>query len=544
MTAPALPRAVDAGGGVAGFPSALFTIEDDPGALTESAARYRPLALQAAATRETLAATRVDSWTGSEGDLFRTRRASYEPMMATAQQVFTAFHTALTTFAADLTTIRSRMAQLRLHAEGVWVRLQSAKTAQAQTTAALASATTTAVASAANPGGAMAAASAMSMAQAAASDAAARASAAQAEWDECVRQADTLHTELRTAADRTAAIIRGLQQPPPVPGASAGGAGDGAATGVASRAGEAVPPNAGNPFLLDITGGPPRLGPGLPTPTPPSTPLPSWDDVTSWAGDGVTRAKDAAQELGTRAYNDVIAPTTNYVGSVGKAAADDPRTVLDLAAGLRTTAHGVQTAVKGVEFAVVTAETGVGVLGGAAVAGLGAAEAGVGVAQTTQAYDKLHRAATASPVTILPPIPAKPPQPLPRGRTLPPEGDDGCHRDANGVPTVVFDRTKAPNIGKNFDDAVAAGHPTQLHRVTDEATKRANRREALKGHPKAPQGQSLDEYPFASSAEGGAGAQVKAVPREEQNYQGGQLGGTLNKCKVGNGDPYNVEFNR
>jgi RHS repeat-associated protein len=36
---------------------------------------------------------------------------------------------------------------------------------------------------------------------------------------------------------------------------------------------------------------------------------------------------------------------------------------------------------------------------------------------------------------------------------------------------------------------------------------------------------SLDEYPFASTFQGGAGASINAVPRSEQNFQGGTLSG-------------------
>ncbi|NTW40894.1 MAG: hypothetical protein HGA44_13610, partial [Cellulomonadaceae bacterium] len=90
------------------------------------------------------------------------------------------------------------------------------------------------------------------------------------------------------------------------------------------------------------------------------------------------------------------------------------------------------------------------------------------------------------------------------------------------VPTVVFSRSRAPGIAGTFDDAVAEGAPTQLNRVTG-AARDANRRAALRGQSPAPAGQSLDEYPFACSAQGGCGSTVRPVPVGEQNYQGGVL---------------------
>jgi RHS repeat-associated protein len=109
------------------------------------------------------------------------------------------------------------------------------------------------------------------------------------------------------------------------------------------------------------------------------------------------------------------------------------------------------------------------------------------------------------------------------------------------VPTVAFSRTKAPNIAANFDNAVANGAPTRLTRV-DKATRNQNRRDALRRQPRPPAGQSLDEYPFASSAEGGSGSVVRAVPEGEQDYQGGVLSRFYQNHGVNPGDVFNVVF--
>ena len=110
-----------------------------------------------------------------------------------------------------------------------------------------------------------------------------------------------------------------------------------------------------------------------------------------------------------------------------------------------------------------------------------------------------------------------------------------------GVPSVVFSRSRGPGIAQNFDDAVANGAPTRLTRV-DAATRDANRRAALRGQSPAPAGQSLDEYPFACSAQGGCGSVVRSVPVGEQSYQGGVLSRFFQDFGVRPGDPFDVMF--
>lgn len=112
---------------------------------------------------------------------------------------------------------------------------------------------------------------------------------------------------------------------------------------------------------------------------------------------------------------------------------------------------------------------------------------------------------------------------------------------ASNVPTVVFSRSRAPGIAQNFDDAVAHGAPTRLTRV-DAAARDANRRAALRGQSPAPAGQSLDEYPFACSAQGGCGSFVRSVPVGEQSYQGGVLSRFFQDYGIRPGDPFDVMF--
>ncbi|MDQ6719298.1 MAG: DNRLRE domain-containing protein [Candidatus Dormibacteraeota bacterium] len=112
----------------------------------------------------------------------------------------------------------------------------------------------------------------------------------------------------------------------------------------------------------------------------------------------------------------------------------------------------------------------------------------------------------------------------------------------NRLPTVVFSRSRAPGLATNFDRAVAAGKPTTVNRVLSKAQRDANRRAALRGQQPAPAGQSLDEYPFACTIQGGTGACVLAVPEGEQSYQGGVLSTFFQREGIAPGDPFNVQF--
>lgn len=79
-----------------------------------------------------------------------------------------------------------------------------------------------------------------------------------------------------------------------------------------------------------------------------------------------------------------------------------------------------------------------------------------------------------------------------------------------------------PHIYQNTVAAQASGHPNILT-YGGSGSGSLRRPQALLGYPKPPTGYSLDEYPYASTLEGGAGSRVMAVPIREQFRQGGQL---------------------
>jgi len=92
----------------------------------------------------------------------------------------------------------------------------------------------------------------------------------------------------------------------------------------------------------------------------------------------------------------------------------------------------------------------------------------------------------------------------------------------NNYPTLVIDSSKMPNIADNIRNAQANGAPQVLTRTTNQALISANRQAACAGFCGTG---SPDEYPFASTYEGGAGAFVKGVPLNEQFTQGGIISG-------------------
>ncbi|WP_459250054.1 NucA/NucB deoxyribonuclease domain-containing protein [Streptomyces youssoufiensis] len=92
------------------------------------------------------------------------------------------------------------------------------------------------------------------------------------------------------------------------------------------------------------------------------------------------------------------------------------------------------------------------------------------------------------------------------------------------LPTIAKHIRSVQNRGGHYG-RYGSGHP--LHRLTDKKKAEANRR-AVCGKMKPGKGKSCDEYPFARTHEGGtklpkASRGVAAVPRGEQNQQGGML---------------------
>jgi len=110
------------------------------------------------------------------------------------------------------------------------------------------------------------------------------------------------------------------------------------------------------------------------------------------------------------------------------------------------------------------------------------------------------------------------------------------------LPVLEFDSDDFPQKTANMKKAMPPGKDSmKLTRQTSKSAMRKTRRAALKGAVKGPPGTSLDEFPFASSAQGGAGASVAAIRVEEQCAQGGKMSAFYKKHNIGNGDSFIVK---
>jgi RHS repeat-associated protein len=110
------------------------------------------------------------------------------------------------------------------------------------------------------------------------------------------------------------------------------------------------------------------------------------------------------------------------------------------------------------------------------------------------------------------------------------------------LPVYVVDGKRTPKIAINDATAIAAGHPFLLHRNGGGKEIETNRYQAgcTSWWRGAGGVQSCDEYPFASTKEGGLGAQVMGVPYSEQIIQGSTISAFYATNKIKNGDPFLV----
>ena len=107
---------------------------------------------------------------------------------------------------------------------------------------------------------------------------------------------------------------------------------------------------------------------------------------------------------------------------------------------------------------------------------------------------------------------------------------------AGKIPTLTIDGSKYPDLAENISNAQAAGHPDVL---TYGGDINANRAAAMQNVPKI-SGLSRDEYPFASSMEGGADSWVGHIPVPQQNAQGALLKNFYQANELQSGDQYRV----
>jgi hypothetical protein len=113
-------------------------------------------------------------------------------------------------------------------------------------------------------------------------------------------------------------------------------------------------------------------------------------------------------------------------------------------------------------------------------------------------------------------------------------------RKCGDVKILVLDAAKMPFISRNIRLAWGEGKPFVLTR--NSALKDVNRGKACNGFPYkfASSKGSCDEYPFATTDEGGTGARVEEVHLSEQNCQGGTVSRGYQLAQIANGDTFLV----
>jgi hypothetical protein len=107
------------------------------------------------------------------------------------------------------------------------------------------------------------------------------------------------------------------------------------------------------------------------------------------------------------------------------------------------------------------------------------------------------------------------------------------------VKVIPMPNSIIPHVAAHIAMAQVSGKPAILTRVSA-AQATINRGLATGGYPPAGANMSLDEYPFAASAQGGKGASVVSVPLIENCIQGGIIGGCYKIENINVGMPYLV----
>jgi RHS repeat-associated protein len=107
-------------------------------------------------------------------------------------------------------------------------------------------------------------------------------------------------------------------------------------------------------------------------------------------------------------------------------------------------------------------------------------------------------------------------------------------RETGGVKTHFVEEAKTPNIYRHTLNSFRKGKPDFLHYDSDKDRQNQRRRESTGAYPTMP-GFQRDEYPYASTFEGGKGADVAYVPSKENSSQGGSLGALYKTMKQGEG---------
>ncbi|MBP2334018.1 hypothetical protein JOF41_000196 [Saccharothrix coeruleofusca] len=103
---------------------------------------------------------------------------------------------------------------------------------------------------------------------------------------------------------------------------------------------------------------------------------------------------------------------------------------------------------------------------------------------------------------------------------------------------IVLDAAKMPFIGRNVSEAWQSGKPGVLTKESNAETQ--NRKYVCTKSFPRPHGGECDEYPFASTRQGGKGARETEVPSRENRCQGGTINAQQIIRGINDGDDYLV----
>jgi len=120
-----------------------------------------------------------------------------------------------------------------------------------------------------------------------------------------------------------------------------------------------------------------------------------------------------------------------------------------------------------------------------------------------------------------------------------PLGDKDSARQPKIVPLLVPQK-KMPQIYQHTLAAFNKGKPILLTYDKSKPNADARRKDALAGYTSAGKGFSWDEYPLATTKEGGTNASVEKVPLKEQLIQGGIISSTAQAADMQTGDQFLV----
>ncbi len=114
---------------------------------------------------------------------------------------------------------------------------------------------------------------------------------------------------------------------------------------------------------------------------------------------------------------------------------------------------------------------------------------------------------------------------------------------ATKLPVFEVSRSKYPEIAAHHEEAFAAGHPNILTRIKDnQKLVDKNRRQATYPLKGSRPGMQKDEFPYASTYEGGKGASAKFVNKEQNSAHGSDLGKFYLKYDLQDGDKFIVKL--